>query len=208
MASFDRSQLRGQRAIVMNSFDRAEWKAEVDIVAHCLGEPRLSPAWTSPCETINGTASASYWLHFSSLRQFPSLPVDKKLHYVLTGYGPHVWGSREVRLHRVTLGYQTTAQLAIMVGLYMGFKDIILLGFDHDWLASPDFSRHFYSPARDASDFLHTYSYYNIVTFIFRMWEIYYALRSAAEVHGAIIRNMTPNSYLDVFPRCCTTGRS
>ena len=62
LASFDRSEFRGRRAIVMNSFHRAEWKAEVDIVAHCIGEPRLSPAWSDPCETINGTNSASYWM--------------------------------------------------------------------------------------------------------------------------------------------------
>jgi hypothetical protein len=206
LLSFDRRAFRGQRLIVMNSFHHAEWKREVDIVAHCIGEPRLSPSWSDPTETINGTDSASYWLHFSSCGQFPSVTPDKKLHYVLSGYGPHIHGHRQLRLHRVSLAYQTTAQLAIMVALYMGFKDIILLGFDHDWLATPDFSRHFYSSQRDPSDTLHTFTYHQILTVVLRMWEIYYALQSAAEAHGATIRNATPNSYLDVFPHCCTTA--
>jgi hypothetical protein len=201
LAAFDRRELHGRRVVVMNSFERAEWKSEVVIVAHCLGEPRLSPAWSDPCPTINGTNSASYWMHFSSKDQFSGLAQDKKIHYVLPGYGPHIWGRREVRLHRVTLGYQTTAQLAIMVALYMGFKDIVLLGFDHDWLASPNFSKHFYSSEPDPDDKLHTFSYYKIITSVLRMWEFYYALRSAADAHGATIRNWTPNSFLDVFPR-------
>jgi hypothetical protein len=206
LVSFDRSEFRGRRVIVMNSFDRADWKGEVDIVAHCIGEPRGSSAWSDPSATINGTASASYWMHFSSLGQFSGVTEDKKMHYVLPGFGSHLWGSRRVRLEGVTLGYQTTAQLAIMVALYMGFKDIILLGFDHDWLANPDFSRHFYSSEKDSLDILSTFSYYRLIRLILHMWEIYYALRDAAANHGATIRNMTPDSYLDVFPRCPSGG--
>jgi hypothetical protein len=202
LADFDRRELRGRRVIVMNSFERADWKGEVDIVAHCIGEPRGSNAWSDCSDSINGTASASYWLHPSSLGYCPGVAKGKKVHYVLSGYGPRLWGLRRVKLHRVTLGYQTTAQLAIMVALYMGFTDITLLGFDHDWLASPNFSRHFYSNERDPFDTLSTYSYYHLMGLCRRMWEFYYALQQAAVGHGASIRNMTPHSYLDVFPRC------
>jgi hypothetical protein len=34
--------------------------------------------------------------------------------------------------------------MAIMVALYMGFKVVKLLGFDHDWLVSKGISPHFY----------------------------------------------------------------
>ena len=199
----DRSLFAGQRVIVMNAFDRATWKGEVKIVAHCIGEPRQAPSWGNHIvSSINGTNSASYWLHFSSKGALSGVVPGKRLHHVFPCVEPGLWkNSKLIELHGSTLGYVTTAQLAIQVALYMGFKDIILLGFDHDWLATPDYSRHFYSSERDASDILHTLSYHKIITFVLRMWEIYYALRSAAEAHGATIRNMTPNSYLDVFDR-------
>lgn len=206
LASFDRSELRGRRVIVMNNFERADWKHEVDIVAHCVGEPRSSSAWIDPAENINGTNSASYWFHFSALGKIAGVPEGKKLHYVLAGYEPRVWGRRLVRLHGLAMGYQTTAQLAIQVALYMGFKEVVLLGFDHDWLASPTFSRHFYSSERDSADRLSEYSYYDLIRFSMRMWQVYYALRDAAASHGATIVNKNSGSYLDVFARQLPDG--
>ncbi|MGC4073532.1 MAG: hypothetical protein QM760_13660 [Nibricoccus sp.] len=202
LSRVDRKTFVGKPVIVMNSFDRADWKAEVRIVAHCIGEPRTSAAWTDPAATINGTKSESYWLHYTSLTTLPSASPDKRIHYVLPAYGPRLWGQRKIDLSTVTLGYQTTAQLAIMVALYMGFKDIKLLGFDHDWLASPKYSKHFYSSEKDHTDKISEFSYYQLIGLIAHMWEIYYAINRTAKQHGATIKNMTDGSYLDVFPKC------
>jgi hypothetical protein len=198
---FDRSLLAGTRVIVMNNFHKASWKDEVHPVAHCIGEPPDSRAWIDPSEAINGTACDSYWLCAAAHGHVRSAASDKRLHYVLAGYEPRIWGERPIRLDRLTLGYQTTAQLAIQVALHMGFKEIRLLGFDHDWLASPEFSRHFYSDEKDPEDGLGTFAYYELITFSQRMWEAYYALLRAGTAHGARIINMTDGSYLDVFPR-------
>ncbi len=198
---FGPERLSKQRVIVMNSFDRAAWKGDVEIIAHCLGEPYFSSSWSDPTETILGTASASYWLHYSSLGRFADRIAGKNIHYVLPGRGARLWGSRPIDLRKVTLTYQTTAQLAVMVALYMGFRRIILLGFDHDWLASPDYSRHFFSADREPNDHLNRFSYYEILHLVTKMWENYYALRATAQANGAEIVNMTNGSFLDVFPR-------
>lgn len=201
LAALDRTVLRGQKVIVMNSFDRAFWKHEVDIVAHCIGEPRDSPSWSAEeiLSNIVGTNSQSYWLHFSSLGGLRGIPNEKAVHYVLPTIEAGIWGVRPFALHSSTLGYATTAQLAIQVALYMGFKKVVLLGFDHDWMANRDYSRHFYSPEKDSSDHLAKMSYSQVINFMQRMWSVYYRIKAVADRSGATIRNATPGSYLDVF---------
>lgn len=203
LSCVNRSLFRGHRVIVMNSFDRADWKDEFEIVAHCLGEPRLSPSWDDHIfyRSINGTKSASYWLHFSSKDHLCSKEHGKDLNYVLPVFEPGICPKRKIALHSAALAYQTTAQLAIQVALYLGFSEIYLLGFEHDWLASPEYSKHFYSSNKDQEDTLGRHSYLSIINFAQRMWNIYYKLQEISEAHNARIYNMTENSYLDVFPQ-------
>lgn len=202
LLDFDLTELKRLPLIVMNNFHRASWCSEVCPVAHCIGEPPNSPAWTEPSSIINGTQSLSYWFHCDVSKVLSrSDYAGKSLHFVLDGYEPRIWGERRVELHRVSLGYQTTAIMAIEVALYMGFKDIRLVGFDHDWLSNPNYSSHFYSLQPDPEDKLGTLSYLQILRFVTRMWEGYYALREAARSHDATIINYTTGSYLDVFDR-------
>jgi hypothetical protein len=199
VAIIDRHLLKLHRVIVMNNFHRAEWKDEFRPVAHCIGEPPESPAWVDPSDSINATNSESYWLNIAALGHVGEVKSTKRLHYVMAGVEPRLWGERAVPLHGLALGFQTTAILAIEVALYMGFTDIRLVGFDHDWLASPDYSRHFYAEEPDPEDKLGTLSYLEVLRFVTRMWEGYYALKRAARSHGATIVNLTAGSYLDVF---------
>jgi hypothetical protein len=199
----DRSWLVGEKVIVMNSFDRASWKDEVDIVAHCIGDPRSSISWSENeiANNINGTNSQSYWLDSSCWKEIHNISPDKKLHYVFVSTESGIWGTKRFELHKPTMGFQTTAQLAIQVALYMGFRDIGLVGFDHDWLASRDYMRHFYSLNRDETDKLGEFSYHDIIRFMDRMWKIYYRINLVANTHKAQIYNLTPSGFLDVFPR-------
>lgn len=199
--AIDRQALQSHQVIVMNNFHRAAWKDEFRPVAHCIGEPPDSPAWVDPSEAIDGTEAQSYWLNVAALGHVGPVRKGKCLHYVMAGIEPGLWGERRVPLHGLALGFQTTAILAIEVALYMGFTDIRLVGFDHDWLASPDYSRHFYAEEPDPEDKLGTLSYLQVLRFVTRMWEGYYALRRAAQAHGATIVNLTAGSYLDVFDR-------
>lgn len=208
LSNLDRSWLMGEKVIVMNSFDRASWKDEVDIVAHCIGDPRSSISWSENeiANNINGTKSQSYWLDSSCWKQIHDINPDKQLHYVFVSTEPGLWGKKRFELHRPTMGFQTTAQLAIQVALYMGFHHIGLVGFDHDWLASRDYMRHFYSLNRDETDKLGEFSYHEIIIFMDRMWRIYYRINAVANTHKAQIINLTPGGFLDVFPRSSIEG--
>lgn len=201
LKNVNRAIFRGKKVIVMNAFGRADWKEEVEIVAHCVGEPRSSSSWGRHIvENINETQSSSYWLHLSSCGQLQGAIDKKQLYYVLPSIEPGLWPrGKKIELHTATLGYATTAQLAIQVALYMGFKKIRLYGFDHSWLASPKFLQHFYSDNKDDEDTLDRHSYLSIIEFSLRMWRLYYKLREISTHHGAEILNKSDPSYLDVF---------
>jgi hypothetical protein len=201
VAGVDRRILSSERLIVMNNFHLAAWKDDVRPVAHCMGEPPGSPSWMDPSPMINGTRSDSYWFISAARGLATAVEPGKEINYVLAGTEPRMWGKWKIHLDKPTLGFQTTAQMAIEVALYMGFKDIRLLGFDHDWLASPQYSKHFYSDEKDPEDALGERSYFELIQYSMRMWEAYFALAKAAQAHGATITNMTDGSFLDVFPR-------
>lgn len=204
LKNFDVAQLKGRKVIVMNNFHLASWKDEPDIVAHCFGEPLDSFAWEDPTAALTGTSARSYWLHVSARASEPvqALARSKGLFFAACITRPQMWGNRAIDLSRPSLAYQTTAQLAISVALHMGFARIILIGFDHDWLCTRGHSPHFYgnNSTVQPSD-LSKFSYHDMIQISDRMWQIYFALRGAADRVGARIVNLSEPSYLDVFDR-------
>lgn len=149
----------------MNNFEKADWKDDVEIVAHCIGEPLQSPSWNKEDIELSllGTNSASYWLHYSAKDKLDNIIVGDKIHFVFAAFDSGIYLKRRIDLDGITLGYQTSAQLAIQVGMYMGLKEVVLVGFDHDWLASPDYSKHFYSSEKDKTDLLNRHNYLEII---------------------------------------------
>jgi hypothetical protein len=194
--------LFGKEVIVMNAFHLAPWKDKVKIVAHCFGEPVFSSAWEDPWPMFNETDADSYWLHHSVLKkkgniQFKGKPTMYMLPVVPSGVWP---GNRKLNLAMPSLGYITTAQMAIMVAMYMGYKKIFLLGFDHDWLSQRNISPHFYEETDSVgkADLSRT-SYYDLINLVRLKWDIYYKLKAIADASGCHIVNLSKPSYLDVF---------
>ncbi|MES2087648.1 MAG: hypothetical protein V4467_01500 [Patescibacteria group bacterium] len=102
---------------------------------------------------------------------------------------------------------QTVAHLATYLGLYLEPQELYLLGVDHDWILHIDKGRHFYeeeksvlvqgipqkSPVqKDLEDEFRNY---------LNLWHLYKNIRAYAASHGVSIKNATPGSLLDVFPR-------
>tara|TARA_Y200000002_G_C22666405_1_gene658165 strand:+ start:410 stop:1198 length:789 start_codon:yes stop_codon:yes gene_type:complete len=194
--------LSGEKVIVMNNFFMGDLDADLDIIACCYGEHSNSPA----CDASNiedilvKTAAKSFWLDISlSIYDFSIL--EKSINFVLPVYEPGILGMRKIELEKPTLSYQTTAQLAIMVAMHMGFKNILLHGFDHNFLAVTDYLRHFYSSDKDETDNLEEWSYYETITLMERMWRIYIKLEKISRKQGINILNCSKGSFLDVFER-------
>jgi hypothetical protein len=203
--AFDIESLFGKDVIVMNNFDLCKWKDKVNIVAHCIGEPKTSPHWgDNQIEIINNTNALSYWFHISvrkDVKRYLNDNTKKNIYYVQPSL-PIInlkWFS-EVQLHYSCLGYKTTAQYAIMVAMYMGFKEIRLIGFDHDMLCNRNVSPHFYKEREGVQKVdLSVHSYYKLLNTAKEMWEYYYKLKSITDKLGIRIINLSQPTFLDVF---------
>lgn len=101
---------------------------------------------------------------------------------------------------------RTVIYMAIQIALYMGFKQIFLLGCDHDYLN--DLKRvknhHFYNDEESGiSDAEHLSSFdteWWFQQYYFR-WKEYKLMKQYAEKRGCKIFNATAGGMLDVFPR-------
>lgn len=198
------SQLAGQKVIVMNDFFRSNYRDSFDIVALCYAEPASSDAFSKDNikEIIQKTKAKTFWLDISlSNKNLNKSNCNKTINYILPGYEPNLLFSSKIDLSKMTLSYNTTASMAIMVAMYMGFKDIRLHGFNHDWLANPDFSRHFYSDKKDTTDKWNQFSYHQQIVVVDRIWRIYIKLSKLCMSKGIKVINCTENSFLDVFEK-------
>lgn len=104
-----------------------------------------------------------------------------------------------INFSKPLLGGNFITYTVLMLALYMGFKKIYLLGFDHDWKKTNDqvVEDHFYnSPTAIKTKWSYHYldpQYnYNV---------IYSKILSVAKDNSAKIINLNPNSLLDVFPK-------
>jgi len=100
---------------------------------------------------------------------------------------------------------RTVVYAAIQLALYMGFKDIYLLGCDHDYLH--DIKRvsnhHFYKEVDGVSDVEHLSAFTTerwFEEYYFR-WKQYRLMQGYAQAKGCCIFNATEGGMLDVFPR-------
>ncbi len=101
---------------------------------------------------------------------------------------------------------QTSPHIAIYLALFLGVKEINLLGVDHDWILHIKETRHFY----DEKESVLTQNNYNEweghdleveLRSYLSLWQKYKKIRSYASKNGVNIYNATPGSLLDVFPK-------
>lgn len=104
-------------------------------------------------------------------------------------------------------GVQSVPIMALMVGLYMGFKDIYLLGTEHSDYRTREY-RYAFEPTvlkgKDISvgaDGKTLTSRYEDFHSFARLWRQYRATREIAEANGVRISNATAGGELDELPR-------
>ncbi len=198
--NFDLSAIHGHEVITMNHFELHPQKEKFKIVSHCIGEPYSSSTWEDPISMLNGVKADTYWFNADAV-EFFSKQESYNIHYYLPGLRANVQILSGDDLTGVALQYQSTAQMAINVALFLGFKDIYLLGFDHDWLVTRGYSPHFYGEGPGVGMADHSgYSYVEMIRISLNLFEIYEKLRHIAKKRNARIWNLSKPSYLDVFP--------
>ena len=104
-------------------------------------------------------------------------------------------------------GVMSVPIMALMVAMYMGFKDIILIGVDHDELRSGQYKYAFEPKAMHAKDssvdlngnvLLRNYDMFQIYAMLWRQYRILSEVAAANNIH---IINATPGGELDEFSR-------
>lgn len=100
---------------------------------------------------------------------------------------------------------RTVIYSAIQIAAYMGFKEIYLLGCDHDYLCDMNrvSNHHFYREEEGVSDVEHLSAFTTerwFEEYYFR-WKQYRLMREYLNSIGCEIYNSTDGGLLDVFPR-------
>ena len=208
----DLSLLRpGTPCISCNYFRLHPLCNQLNIVAHCVGEPVKNNDPSGILDCLSGINPRSIWVHLSAKAYVPSNLADKCFYYCPShsAIAPKLF---RYSLESSALSYQSTAQMSIAVALYMGYKNIYLVGFDHDWLATRGYSPHFYDseegPSRECTPAdLSEFSYTQMIEISSRLFGYYRLIKEASLEAGANIYNATPGSFLDLFkfksfPQC------
>lgn len=102
---------------------------------------------------------------------------------------------------------QTVPIMAILIALYMGFKNIYLLGVDHDWFVKKEY-RYFFEPGLLAGmdlgvrpDGKLETTLWDELPAVSKVWSQYRSVKLMAREAGATIYNATYGGMLDEFER-------
>lgn len=96
----------------------------------------------------------------------------------------------------------SVSETAITVALYLGFAEIYLLGFDHDWFNGPlvyfydEKKEHLLQPDKTKVSFLDSEFQMRRHAYIFKKYKYLFLVKE--NIYNA---NADPNSYVDVFPK-------
>lgn len=142
---------------------------------------------------------------WSLVRQH-QLFAGRKTHFVCMGKN-HFPATADIPdLSGIIPRVQSVPIMVLMVALYMGFREIYLLGTDHDWFVKKEY-RFFYGHSVTATDATLTRDGTLLTTLwdelpaVAKVWGQYRAIKRIAQAHGAKIYNATHGGMLDEFER-------
>lgn len=130
---------------------------------------------------------------------------NKKINYVYFGLSWNETQKDIIDISKKIPGVRTVPIMCLMISMYMGFKEIFLLGVDHD-----SFRTGVYKYAYDVSIKCDKYidsegkmhhDMYTIFHAFAERWRQYRILKKIAKENGIKIYNATPGSALDEFER-------
>ena len=132
-------------------------------------------------------------IHFLNYLESPALDEDNYKN-------PDIWD-----ITKPLFSCRTVIYCAIQLAVYMGFKEIYLLGCDHDYLndTSRVTNHHFYKEEDGVSDVQHLGAFTTERWFeeYHLRWKQYRLMDEFLQTKGIQIFNATDGGMLDVFPR-------
>lgn len=216
IATQELSPLKDELCITLNQFYVHKDFSKIDPTYHLLTglavHPRISPAigleWFKELEekVTNSTIFLNYEDRDFVLRN--ELLRDRMVHYVSLDGDYKLLPREGIDATKKLYPAQNSSILAIQLALYMGFRQIFLLGLDHDWILrySERLSTHFYKPIdtvleRSGLTEWDVTNWGKQFWLNWNLWEEYSMVKDYAEAHDVRILNATAGGLLDVFER-------
>ncbi|NEQ78812.1 MAG: hypothetical protein F6K26_00490 [Moorea sp. SIO2I5] len=204
--------LQGENCIAVSNFFLHPDYSLIRPRYYCIAPyhlPLTEESWSGWMKELDhGTGDSTF---FFSLRDQKRVEVtghfaNRQLHYLWFGASSEMILNSGIDLTRPILPIHTVTIMALQVAIYMGFRQIYLLGCDHNQIIGLNKSKYFFSTEefvqvtkrplewneRDIEWFCQEYV---------DQWGNYKLMRRLADANSIQILNATPNSLLDVFPR-------
>jgi len=178
---------------------------EFHIFAGChppITEDTMAGWWKDATQFMEGNARTKVFIHAAdkALKDKYQVFEGRQVYYYCNG------GAYPVDFTLPIPGIQTVVHIAIYLAMYLGIKEIYLLGCDHSWLQHFGKSMHFYEEKQHAfvrnnySEWSSTKDMGDEFKAYANLWDVYRAIRTDAAATGTRIYNATPGSMLDIFP--------
>jgi hypothetical protein len=141
------------------------------------------------------------WKAHSIFQKYNLFP-NHKVYYLFSSGEFKENGNFQIAINKRIPSLINVTLASLFIAKYFGFKEIYLLGCDHDWLAQPSNLplSHFYEYDKDPFyNGTHRTTYEEILTEILELFRFYRLIKTK---FGDInIYNATKNSFLDVFEK-------
>jgi hypothetical protein len=132
----------------------------------------------------------------------------RKIHYVCLAKRYPPSNARQIPdLTKPVLRVQTVPVMVLMIAMFMGFRELYLLGTDHDWFVTKRYDYFFdrsalgWTDAGVKEDGALQTTLLDELSTIRKVWEQYQAIAQIASFAGIKIYNATDGGMLDVFER-------
>lgn len=217
----DLTPLKNEHCIAVSQFFLHPQISDIRPAYHCFA-PQHSPFnndtnkiifdnyvkyYTFPVKAFIGTTNYEYsYYNFLKDNQHYNMVDSYFIDY--TGnhdlneqnyQSPELWDPTQQPFNVWTVVYE-----AIMMAYYMGFKEIYLLGVDHDYLKDTNrtTNHHFYEEKDSFNDQKHLEEISKEKWFFiyYSRWKHYRLMKEFLNSQGIAIYNATQGSMLDVFP--------
>lgn len=212
---FDLTSLQGEIVFSVSNGYLHKGYSELAPVYHCVPQitygkidESSAKAWFE--EMHSNIGSSELFLNETEaalVKKFNLFP-GRKVHYLaLQKSFDEVNCNDIIDIARPAPRIQSVPVMTLMIAMYMGFREIILIGIDHDELLRRKYLYAFELRVQKGKDFSvddegnSVTSLYDDLQAYARLWRQYRVLRTIARHHSIEIINANPDSWLDEFPK-------
>jgi len=214
LKEFDLRLLRNEITIGANSFYKHPQASEVDLKFLCIGDASFMED-TPQCvrwhqiiaEQLPNTTLMLNPAARALIRKHRLYP-HHHVHFYRHGVPANHSGIAHFDFEKpLVVGHNTGSRLSVPLGIYLGCPEIVLLGFDANWMENYRGSYHFYDkhelfPEFDSQATDQRWPRYaDQLINALRDFEAHSILAEAARDRGVRILNGSPTSLLDMYPR-------